>query len=43
MAGKNIDVVVLGLRDDIKNINSKVWITTCIIPFEERELVLYVK
>lgn len=43
MVGKNIDVVVLGLKDDIKNINSEVWITTYNIPFEERELVLYVK
>jgi len=43
MASKNIDVVVLGLKDDFKNINSKVWITTYNIQFEERELVLYVK
>jgi len=41
MKGKQIDVVVLGMRNGISEFKPEVWITSYPIPFEKKELLLY--
>ena len=40
MAGRSIDVVVLGLNKDMLDFKPEAWITAYPIPFEQKELVL---
>jgi hypothetical protein len=41
MIGKQIDAVVLGLKNGISDFKPEVWITAYPIPFEKKKLVLY--